>query len=60
MLDVNVWSVEYKPFEEYAAVEDIQDPEQFSEIVEGKSLLHPFILLQHAFLLHYYLFTAFH
>jgi hypothetical protein len=37
---VNVWSVEYEPFEEFAAVEDFQDPEQFSELVEGKSSLH--------------------
>jgi hypothetical protein len=37
---VNVWSVEYEQFEDFAAVEDFQDPEQFSELVEGKSLLH--------------------
>jgi hypothetical protein len=45
-----VWSVEYEQFEDFAAVEDFQDPEQFPELVEGKSLLHfPLILLQHAF-----------
>jgi hypothetical protein len=38
---VNVWSVEYEPFEEYTAVEDFQDPKQFPKLVEGKSLLHP-------------------
>jgi hypothetical protein len=39
-LYVNVWSVEYEQFEDFAAVEDFQDPEQFPELVEGKSLLH--------------------
>jgi hypothetical protein len=39
-LYVNVWSVEYEPFEKYIAVEDFQDSKQFSELVEGKSLLH--------------------
>jgi hypothetical protein len=34
-------SVGYEPFEEYAAVEDFQGSEQFPELVEGKSLLHP-------------------
>jgi hypothetical protein len=37
---VFVWSVEYEQFEDIAAVEDIQDLEQFPELVEGKSLLH--------------------
>jgi hypothetical protein len=37
---VNVWSVEYEQFEDFAAVEDFQDLEQFPEMVEGKSLLH--------------------
>jgi hypothetical protein len=37
---VNVWSVEYEPFNDFAVVEDFQDPKQFSELVEGKSLLH--------------------
>jgi hypothetical protein len=27
-------------FETIAVVEEFQDPEQFSELVEGKSLLH--------------------
>jgi hypothetical protein len=39
-LYVNVWSVEYEQFEDFAAVEDFQDPEQFLELIEGKSLLH--------------------
>jgi hypothetical protein len=38
---VNVWSIEYEQFEDFATVEDFQDPEQFSELVEGMSLLHP-------------------
>jgi hypothetical protein len=37
---VNVWSVEYEQFEEFVAVEDFQDPEQFPELIEGKSLLY--------------------
>jgi hypothetical protein len=36
---VNVWSVEYEQFEDFIAVEEFQDPEQFPELVEGKSLL---------------------
>jgi hypothetical protein len=28
-LYVNVWSVEYEPFEKYIAVEDFQDSKQF-------------------------------
>jgi hypothetical protein len=36
---VNVWSVEYEQFEDFTAVEEFQDPEQFPELVEGKSLL---------------------
>jgi hypothetical protein len=39
-LYVNVWSVEYELFEDFAVVEDFQDPKQFLELVEGKSLLH--------------------
>jgi nitrogen fixation-related uncharacterized protein len=39
-LYVNVWSVEYEQFEDFAAVEDFQDPEQFPKLVEDKSLLH--------------------
>jgi hypothetical protein len=35
-----VWSVDYEQFEAFAAVEDFRDPEQFPELVEGKSLLH--------------------
>jgi hypothetical protein len=35
-----VWSVEYEPFDYFTAAEDFQDPEQFPELVEGKSLLH--------------------
>jgi hypothetical protein len=38
---VNVWSVEYEQIEDFTAVEDFQDPEQFPELVERKSLLHP-------------------
>jgi hypothetical protein len=30
----------YEQFEDFAAVEDFQDPEQFPELVEGKSLPH--------------------
>jgi hypothetical protein len=37
---VNVWSEGYEPFQEYTAVEDFEDPEQFPKLVEGKSLLH--------------------
>jgi hypothetical protein len=37
---VNVWSLEYEQFGDFAAVEDYQDPEQFPVLVEGKSLLH--------------------
>jgi predicted nucleotidyltransferase len=37
---MHVWYVEKDPFEELAAVEDIQDFEQQQEFVEGKSLLH--------------------
>jgi hypothetical protein len=37
---VNVWTVEYELFEDFAAIEDFQDPEQLPELVEGKSLLH--------------------
>jgi hypothetical protein len=37
---VNVWSVEYEQFEDFVAVEEFHDPEQFLELVEGKSLLH--------------------
>jgi hypothetical protein len=33
---VNVWSVEYDQFEDFAVVEDFEDPEQFPELVEGK------------------------
>jgi hypothetical protein len=40
---VDVWSVEYEPFEEYAVVEDFRDPEQFLKLVESKSLLHSFL-----------------
>jgi hypothetical protein len=39
-LYVNVWSVEYEQFGDFAAVEGLQDPEQFPDVVEGKSLLH--------------------
>jgi hypothetical protein len=39
-LYVNVWSVEYEQFGDFAAVEEFQDPAQFPELVEGKSLLH--------------------
>jgi hypothetical protein len=39
-LYVNVWSVEYEQLEDFAIVEDFQDPELFPELVEGKSLLH--------------------
>jgi hypothetical protein len=39
-LYVNVWSVEYEQFGDFAVVEEFQDPEQFPELVEGKSLLH--------------------
>jgi hypothetical protein len=28
---VNVWSVEYEQFENFAVVEEFQDPEQFPE-----------------------------
>jgi hypothetical protein len=35
-----VWCVENDPFEEFAAVEDLEDFEQQREFVEGKSLLH--------------------
>jgi hypothetical protein len=34
---MNVWSVEYEQFEDFATVEEFQDPEQFPELVEGKS-----------------------
>jgi hypothetical protein len=34
---VNEWSVEYKQFGDFAAVEDFQDPEQFPELVEKAS-----------------------
>jgi hypothetical protein len=37
---VNVWSIEYEQFEDFAVVEDFQDPEQFPEWAEDKSLLH--------------------
>jgi hypothetical protein len=37
---VNVWSIEYEQFEDFAVVEGFQDPEKFPELVEGKSLLH--------------------
>jgi hypothetical protein len=40
MLYVNVWSVEYEQFGDFAAVEDFQDLEQQQALVEGKSLLH--------------------
>jgi hypothetical protein len=40
MFDVNVWSVEYKRFGDFTAIVEFQDPEQFLELVEGKSLLH--------------------
>jgi hypothetical protein len=36
MLVCDVWSVEYEQFGDFAAVEEFQDPEQFSELVEGK------------------------
>jgi hypothetical protein len=36
---MNVWSVEYEQFEDFAAVEEFQDPEQFPELGEGKSLV---------------------
>jgi hypothetical protein len=39
-LYVNVWSVEYEQFGDFAAVEDFQDLEQQQALVEGKSLLH--------------------
>jgi hypothetical protein len=39
-LYVNVWSVENEPFCEFIEEEDFEDSEQFSELVEGKSLLH--------------------
>jgi hypothetical protein len=39
-VNVNVWSVEYEKFGDFAAVEEFQDPEQFSELVESKSLIH--------------------
>jgi nitrogen fixation-related uncharacterized protein len=39
-LYVNLWSVEYEQFRDFAAVEDYQDPEQFPVLVEGKNLLH--------------------
>jgi hypothetical protein len=35
-----VWSVENEPFCEFIEEEDFEDSEQFSELVEGKSLLH--------------------
>jgi hypothetical protein len=37
-LYVNVWRVEYEHFEDFAAVEEFQDPEQFPELVEDKSV----------------------
>jgi hypothetical protein len=40
-LYVNVWSVEYEQFGDFAAIEEFQEPVQFPELVEGKSLLHP-------------------
>jgi hypothetical protein len=48
-LYVNVWSVEYEQFEDFAAVEDFQDPEQFPELVRQVLATFPLILLQHAF-----------
>jgi hypothetical protein len=39
-LYVNVWSVEYERFGDFTAIVEFQDPEQFLELVEGKSLLH--------------------
>jgi hypothetical protein len=41
-LYVNVWSVEYEQFEDFVVVEKFLDPEQFPELVEGKSLLHSY------------------
>jgi hypothetical protein len=35
-----MWCVEDGSYVEYAGVEDFQDPDQFLELVEGKSLLH--------------------
>jgi hypothetical protein len=32
---VNLWSVEYEQFGDFTTVEKFQDPEQFSEMVEG-------------------------
>jgi hypothetical protein len=40
MLVCDVWSIEYEQFGDFTAVEEFQDPEQFSELLEGKSLLH--------------------
>jgi hypothetical protein len=53
---VNVLSVEYEQFEDFTAIEDFQDPEQF--LGAGKrQVLAAFllILLQHAFKLYRYL-----
>jgi hypothetical protein len=57
---VDVWSVEYEPFEEYAVVEDFRDPEQFLKLVESKSLLHSFYPIATCILSTLYLFIALH
>jgi hypothetical protein len=54
---VNVWSVEYEQFEDFAAIEDFQDPEQFPELVEGMSSLHSRYYNMH---FHYTVFTYCH
>jgi hypothetical protein len=38
---VNVWSVEYEQFEDFAAVEEFQDPKQFLELVEASACCIP-------------------
>jgi hypothetical protein len=39
-LYVNVWSIEYKLFEEYVVTEGPEDFQQHQVLVEEKSLLH--------------------
>jgi hypothetical protein len=55
-----VWSVDYEQFKEFAAVEDLQDPEQFPELVEGKSLLRSCYPITTCNLFTPYLFAALH
>jgi hypothetical protein len=57
---VNVSSVEYEPYEDFAAVEDFQDPQQFPELIEASPYCIPIDPTTTCILITLYLFIALH